>query len=369
MNKRKSLILALLIFTAGLVISCTEGEDGDNSNKPRARGASGEILLVIDSLKYKGPVGDALKGIFEEDIKGLVREETLFDMRKVDPRSMTRILKMAYNIVYVTTFDDKKPGSRMISNQFSPQSKEKAAADPSLFMLRNEDEFARGQEVVYLFGNNEEDLINNLRKNKEKLQNLFEVRERNRLGEVILSRTNGAVQTKGEEILGLDLTVPASYQFVKEEENFLWARQPTPTTKRADISLIFYQTDYTSEEQVFPENLIAFRDQILKTRVFGDPEKPNSYLETEKQIVPSFRNMEIDGHYAIEMRGQWKTHTISMGGSFVSYAVVDEAKGKLYYLEGFLYYPSETHKKALREIEAILMATKFPEAPKTKSKL
>ncbi|QDH81044.1 DUF4837 family protein [Echinicola soli] len=361
MNKKNSLFLALFILAASILVSCQDGKNGSNSNKPKARGASGEILLVIDSVKYKGPVGDALKGIFEEDIKGLVRQETLFDMRKVDPRSMTRILKMAYNIVYVTTFDDKKAGSRMISNQFSPASKEKAAADPSLFMLRNEDEFAQGQEVVYLFGNTEEELINNLRKNKDKLQNLFEVRERNRLGDAILERTSGKVQSKGKEILGLNLKIPASYQYVKEEENFLWARQPTPTTQRADISLIFYQTDYTSEEQVFPENIIKLRDEILKTRVFGDPEKPTSYLETEKQIVPSFRNMQIDGHYAIEMRGQWKTHTISMGGSFVSYTIVDEAKGKLYYLEGFLYYPNETHKKALREIEAILMATTFPE--------
>lgn len=224
MKKKNSLILALFLFATGILVSCQDGENGNNSNKPKARGASGEILLVIDSLKYKGPVGDALKNVFEEDIKGLVRQETLFDMRKVDPRSMTRILKMAYNIVYVTTFDDKKPGSRMISNQFSPASKEKAAADPSLFMLRNEDEFAQGQEVVYLFGNSEEELINNLRKNKNKLQNLFEVRERNRLGEAILARTSGKVQSEGEEILGLELTVPASYQFVKEEENFLWAK-------------------------------------------------------------------------------------------------------------------------------------------------
>ncbi|GGZ38969.1 hypothetical protein GCM10007049_35300 [Echinicola pacifica] len=363
MIKRKSLYLALIALFVGILVSC-ETSTNENSKKPKARGASGEILLVIDSLKFQGPVGDVLEGILEEDIKGLVREETLFDIRRVDPRSMTRILKMAYNIIYVTTFDDKKPGSRMISSQFSPQARETATEDPTRFMIRNEDEFAVGQEVIYLFGNTEEELITNLRKNKERIQNLFEVRERDRLADAILVRNNGALKTKGEELFGFVLNIPASYQFVKQGDNFLWARQPTPTTQRADISLFIYETDYTSEEQVFPENIISMRDDILKTRVFGDPDNPSSYIITERQIAPSFRNMEIDGKYAIEMRGQWRTNNLSMGGSFVSYTIVDQATGKLYYMEGFLYYPNETHKKALREIEAILMATEFPQGQK-----
>ncbi|WP_215224784.1 DUF4837 family protein [Echinicola shivajiensis] len=360
-TKRIFILAAAIVFTV-IISSCENLKSESGSNKPKARGGHGEILLVIDSLKYKGPVKDALENVFEEDIKGLVREETIFDIRKVDPRTMTRILKMAYNIVYVTTFDDKKPGSRMISAQFSPQSKEKALEDNSLFMIRNEDEYAQGQEVIYLFGNNEEELVNNLNKNKGKLQNLFEVRERNRLSTAIFNRRNGAIETKAKEKFNLDLKIPASYQFVKEEDHFMWLRQPTPNTQRADISLFFYETDYTSEEQVFPENIIQFRDQILKERIFGDPEKPNSYLKTETQIIPSFRDIKVDGKYALEMRGQWRTNNISMGGSFLSYIVVDQKRGKLYYMEGFLYYPNETHKSALREIETILLATKFPEA-------
>ncbi|GAB3655037.1 hypothetical protein GCM10028791_26090 [Echinicola sediminis] len=341
-------------------MGCDSLTKGSGSNKPKARGGRGEILLVIDSLKYQGPVGEALQGVFEENIKGLVRDEAIFDIRKVDPRAMTRILKMAYNIIYVTTFDDKKPGSRQISALFSSQSKEKAKEDKSLFMLRNEDEFAQGQEVIYLFGNNEQELISNLRNNKERLQNLFEVRERNRLAEVLFNRRNGAIETKAKELLNINLKVPASYQFVKEEDNFLWARQPTPSTQRADISLFFYETDYVSEEQVFPENIISLRDSILKSRIFGDPSNPNSFIKTETQLPPSFRDIKVDDHYAVEMRGQWKTNNISMGGSFISYVVVNEKEGKLYYLEGFLYYPNETHKSALREIEAILLATELP---------
>ncbi|MDN3668068.1 DUF4837 family protein [Echinicola jeungdonensis] len=363
MSFQKTIAWVLCILSAGLLYSCDQAQRGSNSNKPPARGGRGEIVLVIDSLKFQGEVKEALLEVFQEDIPGLVREESLYDLRRVDPRAMTRILRMAYNIVYVTTFDDKNPGSQSINAQFSKKSKEQAAKNDSLFMIRNEDEFARGQEVIYLFGNNEKELIENLRKNKSKIQNLFEVRERNRLGEVLFNRTNGKLAAKGEELFNLELKIPPSYQFVKEGENFLWARQPTPTTQRADISLIFYETEYKSEEQLFPENIIKLRDEILKTRVFGDPNNPESFVKTEKQVPPAFRNLKIDGQYAVEMRGQWKTNNVSMGGSFISYVTVNPDNSKLYFMEGFVFYPNEKHKSALWEIETILMGTNFIENP------
>src|SRR5690606_3546105 len=184
--------------------------------------------------------------------------------------------------------------------------------DPKLFMLRVENEFARGQEVLYLFGNNEEQLVNNLKANKDRVQNFYEVRERKRLEGGIFSRKNSALRVKGMEKFGIGINVPASYQFVQEDENFLWMRQPTPTPDRADISLFFFQTDYVSEEQVFPENILKLRDEITRNRIFGDPANRNSYIEIQEQAVPFFRKINVEGHYAIEIRSQWRTHNLSM---------------------------------------------------------
>lgn len=357
--------LILLFFIPLAIIGCGEGTEESNSDsaKPKARGEIGEIILVIDSVKYQGPVGEALRDIFEEDIRGLERQEKIFNLKRVDPRAMNRVLRSATNIVYVTTFDDKNHGSQVINAQFNQESKEKVRSDSSLFMLRNENEFAIGQVVLYLFGANEEELIRNLQANKDKIQNMYEVRERDRLASGILNRKNSAIHVKGKEKFNIGINVPASYQFVSEDEDFIWLRQPTPTANRADISLFFYKTDYVSEEQVFPDNIIRLKDDITRTRIFGDPAIRNSYIETQQASVPSFRNMTIQGRYAVELRSQWRTHNLSMGGSFLSYTVVDEKAGKLYYMEGFVYYPNEAHRASLREIETILLATEFPAQP------
>jgi ribosomal protein S21 len=354
--KTLSQIIGILLLGT-LLISCSSEGSNSNSTKPKARGSIGEIILVIDSAKYAGPVGDALKDIFEADLPGMVRSESKFKVNTVDPRAMTRMLKMSTNLIYVTTFDDKGSSSQVINAQFSKESKEKALNDPSLYSLRVEDEYAVGQEVLYLFGNTEEQLVKNLKKNGDRLQNLFEVRERGRLEKIILARKNTAANAEAEKNLGIQINVPASYQVAKSVPNFLWVRQPTPTANRADISLFFHVEDYVSEEQTFPENILKIRDSVARNHIFGDPDDPTSYVVTEKQIVPAFRNMVINDNFTTEIRASWKTNNISMGGSYLGYLMVDEKKGKLYYIEGFVFYPNEVHRDALREIETILLNT------------
>lgn len=360
MKNLKNLLLSIIfIIGSNILWSCEEGEGNSSSTKPKARGAIGEIILAIDSAKWEGPVGEALRDVFEQDVPGLIRYESMFDVRKVDPRGMTRILKMATNIIYVTTFDDRKSASQNINAQFSKEAKEKASADSDLYLLRTVDEFAQGQEVVYLFGNNENELIENILKNKNKLQNLFQVRERARMEKILLSRKSSSAKIAGEQ-LGLSINVPASYQIVKSENDFLWLRQPTPRTDRADISMFFYSMDYRSEEQVFPESIIELRDKITKMHIYGDPNNRNSFLTIERvDPSPVFSNFRINGNFAVEVRGGWKTNNLSMGGSFLAYVLIDEEKGKLYYMEGFVYYPNEAHREAIREIETVLLSTEL----------
>ncbi|WPR73493.1 DUF4837 family protein [Algoriphagus sp. NG3] len=340
-----------------ILISCESDGTKTDSSKPKARGSIGEIILVIDSAKWAGPVGDQLKDIFESDIPGMIRSEAKFKVNTVDPRAMTRMLRMSTNLIYVTTFDDRGSASQAINAQFSKESKEKAMNDPSMYSLRMEDEYAIGQEVLYLFGNTEAQLIENLKKNGNRIQNLFEVRERGRLEKVLLARKNSAAAVEARNNLEIEINVPASYQVAKSDDNFLWVRQPTPSANRADISLFFYETDYTSEEQTFPENILKLKDSITKQHIFGDPEDPTSYVVSEKQIPPVFRNMVINDNFTTEIRGAWKTNNTSMGGSYLGYIMVDQKKGKLYYMEGFVFYPNEVHRDALREIETILLNT------------
>ena len=84
----KAIYLNLLFLCCLFIFSCEEGADS-LSSKPKARGSIGEIVLAIDSTKWAGPVGDELLAIFEADLPGMLRSESLFKVHRVDPRAMT----------------------------------------------------------------------------------------------------------------------------------------------------------------------------------------------------------------------------------------------------------------------------------------
>jgi hypothetical protein len=59
------------------------------------------------------------------------------------------------------------------------------------------------------------------------------------------------------------------------------------------------------------------------------------------------------------MKGLWKTNINTMGGPFMGFAFVDEARGLFYYIEGFTYSPSKDQREIMRELECILYSFKI----------
>ena len=66
------------------------------------------------------------------------------------------------------------------------------------------------------------------------------------------------------------------------------------------------------------------------------------------------QEINLNGNYAFELRGLWKLSDISAGGPFVSYTTVDEKLGRLYYIEGYVYRPSDDKRDWIREMDTIL---------------
>jgi hypothetical protein len=98
---------------------------------------------------------------------------------------------------------------------------------------------------------------------------------------------------------------------------------------------------------------------MLRKYVFEDPERPESYLTTEREESKvQARQLKFNKHFSIELRGLWVTNNHTMGGPFVSYSLVDQQRGLIYYIEGFAYNPGRNKREMLRELEAVLWTFK-----------
>ncbi len=353
-------IIAIISFA----FSCNLRETANlKGNLPKARGKTGHILVVIDSTQWQGMVGKTIRDVFMKPVPGLPREEPSFNLQYVDPIHFTSILKVQKNIIFVTVLDSKLPGDKKLKSYFTGESLKMIREDPSLFMFKKKDDFAQGQEILHLFGETEGQLIANLKKNGPALREYFNDIERKRTYKALYN-------AKPEKGIGklirakfdCNMKIPYGYDIAMDEDKFLWIRN---FSVDIDKNIFISWVPYTSKEQFSLDSLIAIRERIVKPYILYKPEDSASYMVTETKYQKVIREeINFDNHYAVRLKGLWKLHKYTMGGPFISYAMVDESSNRLYYIEGFLYSPGKSQREFMRELDVILRTFRLPEKPK-----
>jgi hypothetical protein len=234
--------------------------------------------------------------------------------------------------------------------------------DPSIFMYAKQDEFARGQEVLHLFGETEAILLQNIAKNKQKLQKHFlDVEEKRLYQSLYAAKVEKGISRHINEKLGCDIKVPFGYEIALEDEKFIWLRNFTPDV---DKSIFISWIDYTSEDLFSLDSLLAIRTRVSMPYILYKPEDKTSYMLTETNNFDIFRTeINFKDHYAVQLRGLWKVNNYYMGGPFLSYAMVDESTNRLYYIEGFLYSPGKPQRDHMRELGTIVRTFNIMDTP------
>ncbi|HNP18146.1 MAG TPA: DUF4837 family protein [Fulvivirga sp.] len=333
-----------------------------------ASGRAGEMIVVMDSAQWQGTLGNEIQKTFQAEVKGLPREEPMFKLNRVDPTKFNSILRSVKNIVFVMTLDSRTSGSRTVKNFFTKESLEKIKLDSNLFVYTAVDEFARGQNIMYLFGNDENQLIKNIDTNRSKLQNYFNQAENDRLfaGLYKAKEMEGFRQVLIKEHQ-CSMRIPFGYKMAFNEPGFIWFRQ---INDESDKNIFITYKDYKSEKSFEKESIIHMRDSVAQNQLFEDPDFPNTYIKTETSVpyIPvTTKQVSFNGKFAMETRGLWKTNNLSMGGPFMGYTLVDESLGRLYYIEGFLYSPGKSQREFMRELEVILNTFKVSSEIETKN--
>lgn len=345
-------ILFILVLTG-----CKSARDKVKDDfMPLARGEDDEIILVIDSALYSGPVGASLKEMYQQYVRILPQDEYQFSLNKVNPRKLNSVLKNVKNLIFVMTLDSKTAQNRAIQEYFTDNSLKMIQRDSGLYSSVRKDEFARGQVVLYLFGQNEEQLVNNIQSNRGQLLELFETAVRQRTRQKLFASTKSQLMKSISEDHGYTIKIPYGYDLAKNLIDFVWLRK---LEAESELNVFIHEQPYTND-QVF-NDIGSLRDEITSIYL-RDSQKPDLYVKRQ-EIIPVFsQRVNFNGKFAVESRGLWAVSDMSGGGPFVSYTLVDEVTQKLYYIEGYVYSPGTKKKDLLREVEAILSTFRLPQA-------
>ena len=352
MNK----FFAPILFSVLVLSACTTSKD----SLPSSSGMIGDIILIMDSTQWKGPLGKTVDSLFSVETEGLPRPEAVFHLKWVDPRKLNSVLKQRRNLIFAVTLDQKSSGAATVKRLFTKESLDQIRANPDLFSRNSTDVFSKGQEVLYLFSTTEKQLIEHIRKNGKRLIEHFDIRERERLSSTLFKskQMKGVSQILKKE-LQCDIKIPFGYELVMSNEEFFWTRQMTATD---DKDIFIARKKYTSQDQFKRDSLIKWRDAICEKYLFGDPDRSETHLMTEttipfKPVIT--REISFNKKFAVEMRGLWKTYNLVMGGPFLSYTLADPANGMMYYIEGFTISPGRPQREIMRELETILYTFKI----------
>lgn len=323
-----------------------------------ARGAMGEVIVVMDSAIWRGPVGQELRNIFMSPMPGLPQDEPMYRLKYTNPLALNNLLRNAKNMIFVTTMESNSLANRQMRSYFTKESLERIKNDPDLFYYSRKDEFAKGQEILHLFGQDKEALLAKLQANGQRIRGFFDEVEKKRLEKALYAQEEKGISNSLEKRYDFYIRVPFGYEIAKTEERFVWLRQ---LGRDVDKSIFITYRDYDEEGLFTRERLLDLRESVAEAHIF-DSGDSSLYVTTQRIAPVDTLVLNFKGHYAVRMGGLWKLSDNSLGGPFISYTLVDEAKNRLYYIEGFVSSPGRDKINFMREVDVILSTFEVSEA-------
>lgn len=339
-----------LYYLLGLLLSLSScGVQSDRlSSLQKASGALEEILIVQDSLGWKGSVGEALREQIRIAHPGIISPEPYFNTAYIPAEHFGGIFIKHHFILIPTTLSqiESIPAYKQL---ISRDALSKVSKEETL-IYKKTDVYASGQTIVFIVALEEYYLEEYFKEQgsylREVLSNELMQHYADRLKEKEIN-TNLLRRVKEER--GFDIKMPSEFEVALQNESFIWFRNAA----EVDQSILIQKLEYTSKSQFTEQGFIALRDSITGKHVLS--EDTNSHLETELLSPPLFRTeQDENGGFKKMAWGLWKMKNKAMGGSFVSMLYKSPENNDLYYVEGFIYAPGVEKLNYIRKLESII---------------
>jgi len=334
--KNSKSVLSLLIIGLAMIFlySCTS--DNRPLEKPASGGGTLELLIVTDNVdQWNGVLGDSIKACFGQFIPTLPQAEPMFKMAHLEKRGFSKMFQSHHAILIMTIDRDR--------------------TEP--IVETKENHWAAPQRVIKITAPTEQQILEEFLKYKDTYVELFKEVEIERTNKTYASVHETPIIQKLIKDYEMILDVPAGFQMAVTAPNFAWIRREPQKFSQA---LIIYFEEYVDTNQFNQQYIIRKRN--LMTREYIPGPKDGSYMATSTSVIkPEFKTTTLNGLFAVETRGLWEVEGDFMGGPFLSYTTVDEARNRVVTIEGYVYSPNEKKALLLHQLDAIIHTLRFVE--------
>lgn len=323
MKKTTLLILAII----SIFFSCEDKEQ--KRYVPKSNGQINDLTVVADNILWENTVGDSIRKILAAPVEGLAIEEPQFAMRQMPPEVWTGFAKKSRIVLKI-----------------------EKGIEPNTQIF--EDKFARPQTLVVVSGQTNAEIIDQIKKNAGKIQDVYnkeEITERQRRTKKSLFNDEPI-----KESLGLTIEAPSAYRMAKAEEKFFWLRKDIKT---GTMDMMIYEAPLSAirEKDSTVLDVVRLRDSVGKIYIEGPVE--GSYMATEDAFTPFISKTILDNKPTFETKGLWDVENAYMSGPFINYAIEDKVNKRWVILEGYVFAPSVEKRDYVFELESIIKSVEI----------
>ena len=343
----------LLVLTGFLGIGC----GGDTSQfsgeaKPSSMGKIYQVNTLVSPGVYNSDVVDTFDFRYGRAYPILPQPEPYFELRyyevqELDEQPLLRNLK-CFLVLADMSIDDEL--TKMVRRDFRESIDFKESG-----VKIGQDKWARDQLIIYIYGPDRQSLIEEINRSYQTVSDRIVQFYQNMIrSTVYIQGQNRMIQDTLSQKFDVDMKIPADYTTALETDSLVWLRQEIPAISR---SIMVYRFPYKSEDQFTKDGIIKMRNEMgeyISSTIQG------TYMRVNAKDLPMFtRTTQMDGNYAVRAEGIWEIVGDFMGGSFVSYVVLDEARSQIVFLDCFVYSPEKKKKLSMIYLDYILRQTEI----------
>ena len=354
MNRAFTLTGFLFLLTGVLISGCETLE-----YRPNAVGREGEIIVVTDSATWNGDLGEAIRRNVSPYLGTLPAPEREFVLRHRTLVTQTELdfIQKQKNVLVISPLDSESSEADYLLSRLDEQAKSAIMSGESSVISRR-DLWRSSQQVVYVFGNSEQSLIDLLEDRGEDIRYAFNEITRERL---TLDMFEKGRQPEMEQTLmgkhGFAINAQHDYFSAVDTTDFVWWRRVI--TQNSWRSLFVYYIDDFNPQNLNPEWIYEARQRLTETHIRGTLDGFVA-IDFRRELISE--NIDFKGRFAYETRGLW--HMIGrdpegglleygMGGPFLNYTFYDDESGRLYMIDGMVFAPGYDKREFLRQMEVI----------------
>lgn len=296
----------------------------------------------MNDVHWDKAPGDSVRKVFESPQPGLPQDEPWMDIVHMTEPGFTDMFQKHRNIL-IFNVDPSLPRSKT-------QAKKDVWSEPQI--------------VIQVQAPTSEALALEFSSKADQIFELVREAEYRRLVKAYMTAPAKLAESAVKERFGINLNIPLGYNVVVNKPDFIWMKRDAGKYQQG---ILIYSRPYQNKDQFNDANILLLRDTMTTMHVPGPLENEKkstgyqSHMAVEWMFPPIRNVIELNGNYAVELRGEWMVTKDFMGGPFVNYTWVDTLHQKLICMDGYVYNPGGDKRDALIHVEGVFRSVSLAE--------